>query len=176
MSRIYVGRQKMNLEQARVFAQVLGVSLSEVMDRAGIAPREEAEVMQRGFSETDAQPFTGKPGEGDKVISIARNFGGGKPGVDVWQAKSRAMAYFGILPGDMMLVDTTTPETCKKGDTVIAQVYDWQTGTAETVLRRYQPPVLIGFQAEDGEPRTHVVDGQNVVIRGKVIASWRACA
>jgi SOS-response transcriptional repressor LexA len=96
---------------------------------------------------------------------------GDRPGVDVWRVKSRAMALSGLLEGDFMLVDTHAAERVRAGDVVIAQIYT-RTG-ANTVLRRFEPPVLVAASADPADGRVHVVDGDNVVIRGKVVASWR---
>jgi hypothetical protein len=60
----------------------------------------------------------------------------------------------------------------RPGDVVIAQVYD-RGGSAKTVLRRFEPPVLVAASMDPEDWRVHVVDGNNVLIRGKVVASWR---
>lgn len=171
VSRIYVGRQPMTAEQARVFARVLNVPLADVMQRAGILDQGEARAIAPGFSEGDASPFTGKPNDVETLR--AKAFGGGRPGVDVWVVKTPAMMLAGYMPGDCLLVDTHQSERRKPGDVVMAQVYDWSTGSATTLLRRFEPPVLVASSPEPDDRRVHVVDGNNVAIRGLVIASWR---
>ena len=172
VSHIYMGRQPMSLEWAKAFSEVLQAPLDEVLRRAGIADDATAQAIAPGFAESDAAAWIPKQGEGRKVQAIAEAFGA-RPGVDVWQIKSDAMALQGILPGDFALIDTHAADTARAGDTVMAQVYDNARGRAITILRRFEPPVLVAASASMDDRRVHVVDGINVVIRGKVIASWR---
>lgn len=173
ISKIINGSQRMTLEQARIFAELLGVPLSMMVEKAGLADASTAQQLAPGFSESDAAAWVPVSGmaEGVQVPSIAQAMGGGKPGIDVWRVRSQAMALAGLLAGDFMLVDTHQSERVKPGDMVIAQVYN-RTG-ASTVLRRFEPPVLVAASTDPAEGRVHVVDGINVVVRGKVIASWR---
>ena len=173
ISRIVNGSQKMTLDQARAFADLLGVPLPEMIERSGLGEKQTAQEFAPGFSESDAAAWIPGPGlsETAPIKSVAAALGE-RPGVDVWRVKSRAMALAGLLEGDFMLVDTHQSERVKAGDIVIAQVYN-RTG-ATTVLRRFEPPVLIAASIDPADGRVHVVDGVNVVVRGKVIASWRA--
>lgn len=172
VSRIYVGRQPMKLEEAKVFSEVLGVPLDEILRRAGVADEPTAQVLMPGFYDSDAAAWVPKPGEGGNVQSVAATFGA-RPGVDIWRVRSRSMELQGLLPGDFMLVDTHAAERTKAGDVVIAQVYDNAKGRAATVLRRYEPPVLTSASMDPEERRMLIVDGVNVVVRGRVAASWR---
>lgn len=173
ISRIVNGTQKLTLDQARIVAEKLAVPLPEFLEHAGLADRPTAQQFAPGFSDSDAAAWV--PGtslsEGTQVPSIAAALGGDRPGVDIWRVKSQAMTLAGMLAGDFMLVDTHQAERVKPGDVVVAQVYN-RTG-ATTVLRRFEPPVLVAASADPAEGRVHVVDGINVVIRGKVVASWR---
>lgn len=173
VSHILNGHQRMSLDWARAFAKVLSVTVDEVLLHAGALDEPEAQTLRPGFAESDAAPFAGKGGARDTADAIACCMGGGRPGIDVWTIKSDALALRGYLPGDQILVDTHQSERCKSGDIVLAQLYNWQTGTAETILRIYEPPVLVMASACVTAPMTRVVDHQNVVIKGKVIASWR---
>lgn len=173
VSRIYVGRQKMSLDQAKVFARVLGTPLEDVMKHAGILDPAEAQRVAPGYADSDVAPWMGSGSEAERLKATAASLGGDRRGVDVWTVKSLAMATGGLLPGDHLLVDSLQSERCKAGDIVVAQTYDGPTGTAETVLRRYEPPVLVAASTDPETGRVLVVDGHNVLIRGKVIASWR---
>lgn len=69
---------------------------------------------------------------------------------------STAMNLSGFLPGDTLIVD---PEAVPRdGDAVIVQVYDDNTGTAETLFRGLEGAYLIprstdaGFRPETFEP------------------------
>ncbi len=173
VSKIYSGQQRMSLDWAKAFADVLNVSLDEVLEHAGELDTLRARELKPGFAESDAAPFIGKGGDANAIEARARAFGGGRPGVDVWEVRGGALALGGYMPGDYMLVDTHQSETVRAGDIVIAQRYDGQTGSATTLLRRFEPPVLVAASTDPEDQRVHIVDGANVVIRGKVVASWR---
>jgi SOS-response transcriptional repressor LexA len=172
VSKILSGKQRMTLEWANAFAKALQVDVATVLEKAGVADAPTVQAVMPGFSESDAAPWvTGsEPAGGRDVTTVASALGGGRPGIDVWRVKGQAMAQHGLLPGDYMLVDTHQAERVRPGDTVVAQVYN-RTG-ATTVLRTFAPPVLMS--ADPMDTQVHVVDGVNVVIRGKVTASWRA--
>ena len=172
VSHILTGRQRMSLDWAKAFAEVLEQPLDVILAKAGVTDAPTAQRLVPGFSDSDAAAWI--PGRGMaenapiKTIAAAL---GERPGVDVWRVQSRAMALAGLIEGDFMLVDTHQSERVKAGDTVIAQVYNRSGAT--TVLRRFEPPVLVASSADPADGRVFVVDGVNVVVRGKVIASWR---
>jgi transcriptional regulator with XRE-family HTH domain len=172
ISKIINGTQRMTLEQAQSLAAALQVPLSEMLARSGLAGPTQARQAEPGFSESDAAAWIPGPGlaEGVAVRSVAEAMGQ-RPGVDVWRVKSRAMALAGMLVGDFFLLDTFQAERVRPGDVVVAQVYS-RTG-ATTVMRRFEPPVLVAASIDPEDGRVHVVDGVNVVVRGKVVASWR---
>jgi SOS-response transcriptional repressor LexA len=173
ISRLANGTQKMTLDQARVIAERLGVPLAEMVQRAGLADAPIAQQLVPGFSESDAAPFVHGPGlaENAQVKTLAQAFGE-RAGVDVWRVKSAAMVLGGYLPGDFMLVDTHQAERARSGDVVLAQIYS--RDSAVTVLRRFEAPVLVAASSDPADWRAPVVDGVNVVVVGKVVASWRA--
>lgn len=173
VSKILSGKQRMTLEWANAFAEVLQTDLATVLEKAGVADAQITQRVAPGFSESDAVAWVPGPSmaESGPVRGVAAALGADKPGVDIWRVKSRAMALAGLLEGDFLLVDSHQAERVRSGDVVIAQLYN-RTG-ANTVLRRFEPPVLLAASADPEDARVHVVDGVNVVIRGKVIASWR---
>lgn len=173
VSKILSGKQRMSLEWARVFAEVLQVPLSIVLEKAGVADAPTAQQMTPGFADSDAAPWRAGPkmAEDATVRGVAQTLGADRPGVDVWRVKGAAMALGGLLSGDFILVDTHASERARQGDIVVAQLY--RAGDAVTVLRRFEPPVLVAASAAPEDGRVHVVDGINVVIRGVVVASWR---
>lgn len=175
VSRIYMQRQPMTLEYAKAFADVLQVPIDEVLKRAGALETHEAQPLELGFSDSDAAQYVAPSAHTQlHTKRIAQHFGGERPGVDVWQVKTSVMALQGLLVGDFIIVDTHASERVRGGETVIAQRYDHNLGAAVTMLRRFEPPVLVAASADPEDRRVHVVDGDNVVIRGKVIAAWRA--
>lgn len=172
VSHILNGHQRMSLEWAKAFAEVLEQPLDVILEKAGVTDAPTAQRVVPGFSEQDAAPFVYGPGfaETNAVKSIATAMGE-RPGIDVWRVNSATMALAGLLVGDFMLVDTHQSERVRAGDVVVAQVYT--RSSAMTVLRRFEPPVLVAASADPADGRVFVVDGENVVVRGKVVASWR---
>jgi|GEM_PF-998013 len=173
VSHILHGRQAMSVEWAKAFAEALDEPLDEVLKHAGVLDPVEAQQMQLGFSESDAAAYVAAPMEIRRIDPIVTALGGNRPGVDVWKVNTTAMMLAGYMPGDMMLVDQHAAERVGPGDVVIAQAYDWNTGTANTLLRAFAPPALVARSADAKHMAVHIVDGNNVLIRGKVIASWR---
>lgn len=170
VSHILNGHQRMSLDWAEAFAEVLEVDVATVLEKAGSTQKATVAQLRPGFSESDAAPWEGAERQPKSIASV---LGLDRPGIDIWQAKSRAMALQGILPGDFMLVDTHAADRTSPGDVVIAQIYNNANGTATTVIRRYEPPVLVSASSDPEDQRVHVVDGNNVVIRGRIAASWR---
>lgn len=174
ISKILNGKQRMTLQWAEAFADALGVDVATVLEKAGAGRPATTRQLAPGFAESDAAPWYADRGQEAGIVQrIADALGASRPGIDLWQMKSRAMALGGLLAGDMMLVDSHASERCGQGDIVVAQVYSHASASATTVIRRFEPPVLVAASCDPADQRVHVVDGQNVVIRGKVIASWR---
>ena len=174
VSHILTGKQRMSLDWAKAFAEVLQVPLATVLEKAGVTDGETARQVAPGMSEGDAAPWQGAPGQQDQqtVRAIAAALGATRPGVDVWRVKSASMVLGGLMVGDFLLVDGHQADRAKPGDVVIAQVYNRDGAT--TVLRRFEPPVLVAASCDPEERKVHVVDGENVLIRGRVVASWRS--
>jgi hypothetical protein len=82
-----------------------------------------------------------------------------------WMLNSEVLNLEGFRPGDVLDFNMTLrPE---RGDIVVAQVRDSKLGTAQTVLRQYQPPFLITRSSDpvvDTAPLT--VDDKDVYIMG----------
>ena len=178
VSRIYSGRQKMTLDEAGIFAEVLKLPIDQVIAEAGITPKRQffSQTMGRatripGFAENDVAPFDIEGATGrQKLNVVADNLGSG---VDIWRIQSRSLMLAGFFPNDFILVDGRKADIAKYGDIVIAQVYDFVAGSAKTVLRRYEKPVLVAASPDADDWGVHVVDENNVAIRGVVTASWR---
>lgn len=90
----------------------------------------------------------------------------------IWTVATDALDLEGYLPGDRVVVDMSVkPEP---GDVVCAQVYNFQRGTAETVLRVYQPPFLVARStSRRADTKPLFIDNERVVVRGTVIRMIR---
>lgn len=128
-----------------------------------------APAHQSGMREAEAAPYDASA---DSMVQrMLASVTGGLNGIDPWQLQSRALDAAGYLPGDVLIVDMNA--TAEAGDIVCAQVYDWQNSRAETIFRIFQPPYLISATGDLALQKPHVVDGNNVIVRGAVIAAVR---
>lgn len=171
VSHILNGHQPMSPEWAKAFAKVLQVPLATILEKAGVTDQATSRQLTPGFSDSDISPWVPQqrtPSMEERRTQGVANYFGAKPGVDIWQVKTDDLAGIGYLRGDFILVDTFQAERTKPGDVVMAQIYD-RNGGATTVLRQHQPPVLV----HPKDMSVHVIDGNNVVIMGKITASWR---
>jgi hypothetical protein len=94
------------------------------------------------------------------------------PNADLWEIRGRALDLAGLLPGDVVAVDLGRSEF-KTGDVVCAQIYDWQKGSATTVFRIYEPPYLVALSTDPQHRKPVLVDGEQVLLKGRVVASFR---
>lgn len=173
VSHIYQGRQRMSLEWAKAFANVLGVSIDLVLEKAGAVEPAQARTLAPGFAESDTEQFIHKAAQDRHIDAFTKALGCDRPGIDAWRVKSNSMVLGGYLVNDVIVVDTHLANSSRAGDIVLAQIYNHQTGSASTVLRRLEPPVLIAASPSDDDQGVLVVDGNNVVLIGKVIGSCR---
>lgn len=90
----------------------------------------------------------------------------GRNAADVWELRSYALVHAGFLPGDLLVVDLGVVP--KAGDIVCAQHYAWASGSAETIFRLYEPPYLVAAGLDKELRRPLVVDGERVIVKGKV--------
>jgi hypothetical protein len=114
----------------------------------------------------DAVPY--HPTEADSVLANAvRLLIGERRAADAWTFRSRALECAGFMPGDVVIVDLGA--IARAGDAVCAQVYDWRSGTAETVMRIYEPPYLVAATYDPSLRKPLVVDDDRVIIKGVIL-------
>lgn len=145
-------------------------------DFNGFAPRTISAVMKSynvpspeqwrmGLSEDDASPFEGPPPDFNiKQYSKSK-------AADVWKVETDALAPLGYMRGDAILVDLN--ETPRKGDVVVAQIYDMQHGRAKTVLRLFHGPYLSTAVMQGAPGEILMLDGGQVAVKGVVTALLR---
>lgn len=119
-----------------------------------------------GLGESEAQRYS--PEESEPLPEWARAAvaaaKGNKNGVEPWIVRSWALDMAGIIPGDILIIDQNRRP--KTGDVVLATITDLVTGSAETVLRIFQPPFLVTHSAKLGACQPEAVDENRVVIMG----------
>jgi SOS-response transcriptional repressor LexA len=170
VARIYAGRQRMTFEQAEVFAFMLGVSVEDVLTRAGLRrERSAAQVPMMG----DVAPFDHSGVRARMLDQMVAAIVADGYDVDVWHVETNAMRLAGYLPGDWLLVDPDAVAAAASGDTVIAQAYDPASGKIKMLLRQMQKPALVAHSIDPADWPLHIVDDHSVIVRGVVIASCR---
>jgi hypothetical protein len=93
----------------------------------------------------------------------------------VRRVNTRALDLAGFLPGDEVLLDMAVLP--RAGDVVAAQVYNLQRGTAETVLRLYDPPYLVARSTDDTLPlKPLLVDNERVKVMAVAVRALRSRA
>lgn len=170
VSHILNGKQPMSIEWAKAFSEVLDVPIDQVLEKAGALSEVQALPLSPGQSDSDVVAWRGGAPEARGVEAVALALGK-RDGREVWRVTSHALMFQGFLPDDFLLVDTHLSERVRSGDVVVAQVYG--RNGASSVLRRYEPPVLVSAGPNAQDMRIHIVDDVNVVVLGKVVASWR---
>lgn len=149
------------------------LSLRSVEKLAAVSPLPpyltEAAHHARGFGEADAQPFDLPAGDDPAARAVAAaksKFGN----LDPWVLQTRALEAAGFLPGDILIVDLN--ERAVDGDVVCAQVYD-RMGNAETVFRLLERPFLLTATLDRRPVKPLLIDNEQIVLRGVVVASIR---
>lgn len=139
---------------------------------AGVEPMQIPGGRRAGFSEADAQPYSVVGSTGDDLVDkLVEELIAGKNGIDPWVMRTRALEHVGYMPGDILLVALN--EKPQPRDAVCAQVYDWVTGKAETVMRIYEPPFLIPATSDPRLVKPFIVDDDMVVIKGVIVNAIR---
>jgi hypothetical protein len=119
----------------------------------------------RGLAE-DAVPFDAE--SADPAVSAAiRALIGSRGDANSRTIRTRALEGLGYLPGDIVIVDLRRKPA--RGDVVCAQVYEPGRSEPETVMRIYQPPVLVAATFDEQLQRLLWVDDPRVKIEGVVL-------
>lgn len=145
-------------------------SLQAIANVAGVAVLQMPGMPRPpGFGEADALAWSDN-GSGDAIVDHAvKALIGGRNNIDPWVMRSRALEHAGYLPGDVLLIDLN--ETPRPKDAVCAQVYDWSTGKAETIMRLYEPPFLVAASSEPKFLKPFIVDDHQIVIKGVIVSA-----
>jgi DNA-binding Xre family transcriptional regulator len=119
----------------------------------------------RGLAE-DAVPFDAE--RADPAVSAAiRALIGSREEADSRTIRTRALEGLGYLPGDIVIIDLRRKPV--RGDVVCAQVSELGRSEPETVMRIYQPPVLVAATFDEQLQRLLWVDDPRVKIEGVVL-------
>lgn len=91
----------------------------------------------------EPRPDEGFAEEGQAVIAseAPRELVPTAPHQSVHRIATRALELAGVLPGDLVLIDTSV--TPRRGDILCLQHYDFQRSGAVTAWRQFEPPYAI---------------------------------
>lgn len=149
------------------------LSLRRISDAMGVPVSSdalgEAGPLNSGFRELEAEPY--QIDLRSPLSAAVDAMVDDRDHVHPWTLRSNALDMAGYRPGDILIVDLNGKPTA--GDIVCAQLYDWQTGRAETVFRIFEPPFLIAASSEEAFRRPRLVDDNSVAIKGVVEAMFR---
>lgn len=146
-------------------------SITKIVDKFGIAAPPAlfgapAQSRPAGFAEPELVMIPADAGQTFAGEALS-------PTQGVWSVHTRAIELAGYLPGDQVLADSAAPP--RPRDVVVAQIVDHRSGTAETVLRVYDPPYLTTETADPAaRQKPALVDNDRVAIWGPVVKSLRA--
>lgn len=128
-----------------------------------------AAAKPRPTFQEEAAPFTG--GINDPLTNAVHALAAGRNGVDAWTLKTRALELDGFLPGDVVLVDLNAAP--HHGDVVCAQVYDFGSMKAETVMRVFENAgpikILVSRTMDRSLQQSLVVDDDRVIVKGVLL-------
>lgn len=168
VSRILNGRQPMSPTYAETFAELLGVPVETIVEKAQIFT---AKSRRREDFEGDVVPLEMPDADNSPDATIANSLSP-KSGRETWRVTSNVLQLMGYLKNDAILVDTEKFDI-KAGDAVLGLVYDPGVGQPRTVLRVFRPPALISASPDPSDALFDIVDGERVSIVGRVVAQWR---
>ena len=119
----------------------------------------------------DAVPYVANSEAEKTLLRILPLLYPGHNNAHLWQVTGRALECAGYLPEDIAIVDFDRTEP-KTGDVVCAEVHDFQSGAAVTVLRIAEPPYLIADSNDHDYRKPELVDNERVKVMGTVVARF----
>lgn len=122
------------------------------------------ELAPPGFAESELRHWSPAPNELEDPTKPAS-------GVDWWEVRSYLLDLEGLLPGDKIAVDLN--RQAQPGDIVMAQVESQGGRDVETVLRKYEPPMLTCRTTQRDYPGPEFVDGTRVIVMGVAVSLRR---
>ncbi len=147
-------------------------TIAKIVDKFGIAP---PPLILRGERAGTNQGLGFAAPELEALLAPDNFHFAGKaltPTQGLWTVRTRAIELAGYVPGDDLLADSAVGPRAR--DAVVVQILDQRVGTAETVLRVYDPPYVITETADPtARAKPLLVDNDRVAIWGVVVAAMR---
>jgi hypothetical protein len=121
-----------------------------------------------GFRQ-DAARYTDE-NETGAIQSIVAGIVRERANAHAWVMKSDVLTLAGVRPGDVLIFESGLE--ARDGDIVRAQVEN-ESGGADTVVRLFRPPNLIGAGVDPSAAPIETVDGERVRIAGVMTELFR---
>ena len=166
ISRIENGKRGLSIPIAEKLARVMNTTVAEIIGSDEL--QNTCAAGKAAFRE-DATPYDGAS-VGPLPIRPVRS-----KNVDPWHIKSNALDLAGIKAGMIVFVDISadavdniTPLQC-----VVAQIYNRNSPSAQTVVRQFIPPsLLITNSSEVNEVPLDIDKGQ-AFVKGVIIGKYQ---
>lgn len=139
ITNLFQGKRQLKAEEAMVIASHIGVPVAQIL---GVQE-------PRVFAEPATLiPFQHEPEQNKRHSNVVKkdgkfflemDGGGYSPKIYALEVHDDSMNLAGIMKGDIVISELDRP--CKAGQIVIAQHY--QGRGAKTILRKYEPPLLL---------------------------------
>lgn len=131
------------------------ISRATGIDLPGDEPKATPSAPKQGMKEPEARPFVLQSADIER-----------KNGVDWWKINTNLLDAEGILSGDLVEIDLNA--TPKPNDCVIAQMTVGGGKEVETIVRKFEPPMLTCHTVARQYPKPEYVDGERIIIMGVV--------
>jgi len=140
ITNLFQGKRQLKAEEAMVIASHIGVPVAQILG-----------VNERGFAEPAVLiPFQSEPEMNKRAGGVVKKDGkfyleandrSASPKAYALEVADDSMNLAGIMKGDIVISELDRP--CKHGQIVIAQHY--QGRGAKTIIRKYEPPLLLPY-------------------------------
>lgn len=163
ITNLLQGKRKLKADEVIKIARFLNVPEAKVLGIESVAPITTSSASAASFlgmSEGEAIAFMAEPSQqllasgsifqkdGRYYLSEATK---STPNTIALEVKDRSLDLSGVMPGDVVIVEMGRP--AKPDDVVVVQYY--MNDTAQTILRKYQPPFLLPHSSQMDMERLH---------------------
>lgn len=165
ISELQKGRRQLKAHEVPIVEEYLGISvLGEGVPSGRKGVREHGSM---AMGDGVLVPRSELPSEVEQFF--ARQFRA-KP-LEIWQISTDLIAGAGYLPGDYVAVDTSI--LCRPRDIVLAERRESVGTDPHFLFRAYVPPFLLAATPGTMPESPLIVDDNQIIIRGVVVASVR---
>lgn len=125
-----------------------------------------------GMADVEMVPYQPNDFAAGRLADAVAALSAGRAHVAPWLIRGQALIHAGYLPGDLVLIDHARHDA-PPGSVVCAQLVDWRSGAARTVIRLWEPPYLVAATSLPGYRKPTLVDGTHASLHGLAVACLR---